>query len=655
MPLSDHIPVLDDRRFADLVEEARARIPQYTPEWTDTNGGDAGFALVELFAWMSEMLLFRIGRIPELNYLKFLELIGVELAPARPATTILVFPVKPSFAQETVIVPSRFPVASSQPDDDGPILFETDRVLTAIKNQLTAIQSFDGYAYSDLTAANADLDGGFEPFGALANTGSAFMLGFSSTSELPSNAELSLAFWPASERVIPPAPCGGGTVAVSPPGRFAWEFWAGTEWRPLKVLSDETLGFSRSGMVHLKCPPAGQIVAATLGKKTDAKRYWLRARLVYSGYERAPRLRAVRSNAVPAIQAQSVAREVVGGSEGTPSQVFQLGNTSILDGTLELDVDETGTPERWTEVSDFFGSDEDSKHFVLNRTTGEIRFGEGNRGRVPVANLAVPQANIIANFYRHGGGQRGNVAAGGVSTLMRTLPGIDAGAVSNPVAAEGGTDEETLDAAIERAPVVLKSRERAVAAEDFEMLAKQAGPVRRAHTMPLHHPDFEGINVPGVVTVLIVPDTPGPAPLPSEALMQTVCAHLDSRRLLTTELFIIGPAYIGISLDLEVIAATDANAAELTLAVENAVSAYLHPLTGGADGLGWPFGGTLFYGEIYRRALLPDVSRLAGLKIEVEGVAQPDCADVTMPKGTLVRLDELRVSVRSEEELERTA
>ncbi|MEX0759456.1 MAG: hypothetical protein WD100_07750, partial [Tistlia sp.] len=211
MPLSDHIPRLDDRRFEDLVAEARARIPQYTPEWTDYNPGDAGFALIELFAWLSELLVYRMGRVPELNYLKFLELVGIELTPARPAQTVLVFPVKPGFAGSSVTVPARTPVAAAEPDEQGPILFETERVLTALKAQLDALQVFDGYAYADVSAANADLATSFQPFGPLARAETALLLGFSGDSALPPSVELSLAFWPPSDRPVPPpAPCGGG-------------------------------------------------------------------------------------------------------------------------------------------------------------------------------------------------------------------------------------------------------------------------------------------------------------------------------------------------------------------------------------------------------------------------------------------------------------
>jgi predicted phage baseplate assembly protein len=650
MPLANHFPRVDDRTEQDILNEALARIPRYTPEWTDYNPGDPGVALLELFAWMSEMLIYRLGKVPELNYLKFLELVGIELAPARPATTMLTFPVTAGFTGAFVTVPARTQIASAAPDEAGPILFETERVLTALKSKLDAVQSHDGYAYSDVSAANEALDG-FLPFGQNANVGTSLLLGFSGDAELPPSVELSLAFWPAVDRKVPPAaPCGGGTVAAVAPARFAWEFWAGTEWRPLTLLADETLAFTRSGLVRLRTPPPGQAVKAGIGQAPKPTRWWIRARLEQASYETAPKLRGVRANAVRAEQAQSIALEVLGGSEGTPNQIFGLGSTPVLDGSLTVTVDETGTATPWQEVSDFLGSGPRDPHFMLNRSTGEVRFGDGRQGRIPAANPDSPQANIVAAAYRTGGGARGNLPAALVTTLMGSVAGLDSGKITNPVAAEGGTDEESLAAAVARAPVALKARDRAVTAEDYEMLAIQAGPIKRAKALPLYHPHYPGIDVPGTVTVLIVPDAPGDAPTPSEALMQTVCAHLDARRLLTTELFVTAPPYVGVDLRLDVIAEADADAGAVTIAVEEAVRAYLHPLTGGRDGAGWAFGEPIRYGELYRHALIDGVERIPELVIALDTIEKPPCQDVAIPVGALIRVDSVTVAVRSSEE-----
>src|SRR5262249_8436481 len=162
----------------------------------------------------------------------------------------------------------------------------------------------------------------------------------------------------------------------------------------------------------------------------------------------------------------------------------------VLDGSLVLEIDQGNGGEVWTPVSDFFGSSPIDQHYVLDRTTGEIRFGEGRNGSIPVANAANPDGNIVATQYRFGGGKRGNVGAGATKTLTTSITGIDDGLVANLLPAFAGRDEETLDEAKKRAPRSLRSRSRAVTAEDFEYLAKQAATIKRAKALPLYHPDF---------------------------------------------------------------------------------------------------------------------------------------------------------------------
>ena len=70
------LPNLDDRSYADLVEEMRALIPRYAPDWTDHNESDPGIMLIELFAWLTETLIYRLNRIPEASEVRFLELLG---------------------------------------------------------------------------------------------------------------------------------------------------------------------------------------------------------------------------------------------------------------------------------------------------------------------------------------------------------------------------------------------------------------------------------------------------------------------------------------------------------------------------------------------------------------------------------------------------
>ena len=85
------VPNLDDRRFQDLVDEAKRLVQQRCPEWTDHNVSDPGVTLIELFAWMTDQVVYRLNRVPDRNYVKFLELIGVSLYPPTAARTQVTF------------------------------------------------------------------------------------------------------------------------------------------------------------------------------------------------------------------------------------------------------------------------------------------------------------------------------------------------------------------------------------------------------------------------------------------------------------------------------------------------------------------------------------------------------------------------------------
>src|SRR5215208_6014566 len=94
---------LDDRHFQDIVDEAKTRIPTYCPEWTDHNVSDPGVALIELFAWMTDLLLYRVNQVPDKMYTSFLELIGVRLDPPRAARVPVTFHLSAAQAMDVVI------------------------------------------------------------------------------------------------------------------------------------------------------------------------------------------------------------------------------------------------------------------------------------------------------------------------------------------------------------------------------------------------------------------------------------------------------------------------------------------------------------------------------------------------------------------------
>jgi predicted phage baseplate assembly protein len=271
-----------------------------------------------------------------------------------------------------------------------------------------------------------------------------------------------------------------------------------------------------------------------------------------------------------------------------------------------------------------------------------VTFGDGVNGMVPVAG-----SRILANSYRVGGGALGNVAAGTIATLKTALPQVKS--VSNQRAAAGGADAETIDQAKLRAPSGLRSRDRAVTAEDFADLARTTPGVvlKSAYALPQTAVDFttpEPVfieNAPGSVTVVVLPDKRHPTPQPTEEELRLICAHLNARRLVTTELYVIGPRYTRMDLlQVEIEARQDSDLKAVQDACHAALMVYFNPLTGGEGGTGWPFGGSVYHGNVFNLLLRqPGVLRVVDLKMALETVAQDDTSDVLpLESGSLIEL-----------------
>lgn len=662
MPLAT--PNLDDRRFADLVTEARNLIPRYAPEWTDHNASDPGITLLELFAWLTETTLFRLNQVPDLHYIKFLQLLGLELTPAQPARADLTFTLART-DREYVAIPAGTQIAAGTDAAGQPILFETLDPLIALGAKLAAVQSFDGFSYSTETAKNATTGQWFHPFGAHARPGSALLLGFDSP--LPFTAQtVDLAcYLPSTLTPPPPHACDLDLGTLPPPATLVWEYWDGRFWQSFTLTQDSTRAFSRSGHIVFRGP-------GTAAKKTKIGQvtqdlYWFRARLEQSRYEAAPRLDRILTNTTPALQAITQRDEVLGGSNGRPGQTFRLAHAPVVlrdrpeivpgaDGrritltSLRLEVAETTTAGflPWQEVDDFLASKPDDPHYTLNRTTGEVRFGDGRHGRIPLINQDTPTVSIVARHYRYGGGPAGNVAAATITELQTTLDGIES--VTNHRPATGGAAEEPLEDAKLRAATALKNKGRAVTVEDFESLAL-ATPgtlVRRAKALPLHHPRYTGAPIPGVITVIVVPESDTPNPLPNETTLAAVCAHLNRARLLTSEVHVVPPLYHRITVEADVVVLPDADLGQVKQAVETRLVTYFHPLHGGEQGQGWEFGRTIFYSNVYRVILdTPGVDRILNnqLVLYLDDTRQEFCRDVPLDAGALLYSETHRISV----------
>jgi len=197
MPLP--APNLDDLRFQrDLVDEARRRIIRYCPEWTDYNLSDPGITLIELFAWMTEQLVYRLNRVPDKNYIKFLEMIGVYLQPASSARAELTFYLSSLFpsarGQHHATVPQGLEVTTRPTEEEAEVTFTVDDRLVIAGPHLTYLRQQADLTRNYLPRLGVEI---FYPFARpKPQAGDTFYLGFDEAHDisgyilrLPSNAK----------------------------------------------------------------------------------------------------------------------------------------------------------------------------------------------------------------------------------------------------------------------------------------------------------------------------------------------------------------------------------------------------------------------------------------------------------------------------------
>ncbi|MDQ4020291.1 MAG: putative baseplate assembly protein, partial [Actinomycetota bacterium] len=181
-------PNLDDRRFQDLVDDAKRLVQQRCPEWTDHNVSDPGVTLIETFASMVDQLLYRLNRVPQAHYLRFLDLIGVRLFPpsaARGDVTFWLSAPQP----DPVVVPAGIPICTPGTETEDAVVFTTARELSivpcALEKILTVGQRGDPVdraeklGFGGLDQFLAGVEEGFASFGSPPQAGDTMLLGLS--------------------------------------------------------------------------------------------------------------------------------------------------------------------------------------------------------------------------------------------------------------------------------------------------------------------------------------------------------------------------------------------------------------------------------------------------------------------------------------------
>jgi predicted phage baseplate assembly protein len=590
------VPNLDDRRFQDLVDDAKRLVQQRCPEWTDHNVSDPGVTLIELFAWMTDQLVYRLNRVPDRNYVKFLELIGVSLFPPTAARCPVTFWLSAP-QPDVVTIPLGTQVATIRTATDDAIAYTTVEDLPIVPAELASLGSMiDGKTLRDHMAA---LEKGTEVycFQKVPSPGDALYIGLSEA--VPSNA-VRLRFRADIDGV--------GVDPTNPP--LAWEAWTGDDWEACELDSDSTGGLNRDGDVVIHVPH-GHVVSLIAKQRAG----WLRARVTelnegQPAYSASPNIKGLTAitigGTVDVVNAEIVTNEELGISEGVPGQRFVLKRGPAVPGDEPPMLEVTGDEgwDEWTYVPDFANSEPDDHHFTLDVSAGEVRLGPAVRladgalrryGAVPIKG-----AHVRLREYRIGGGRRGNVSQRSISVLKSSIPFV--ARVENRRPARGGVDGEDIENAKVRGPIRLRARGRAVTTEDYEQLAREAAPeVARVRAVAAG----DGADA-GSVRVLIVPSAVSELGrlrfdqlVPNPDTLQKITDRLEESRVIGTRAIVEPPVYRGITVVAKLKARSRINPTRLQEDALLALYEYFHPITGGPEGTGWPFGRPINAGEIY--------------------------------------------------------
>lgn len=317
---------------------------------------------------------------------------------------------------------------------------------------------------------------GFAPFRCAGASDRTVYFGFSSA---PDNGPMRI-FWDIEEDPLSARP------------KLKWRYLTRDGWKPMNI-ADETESFTKVGLTVF-LDNHGFVKKRLFGEEL----YWVSVSDTGSAYGSKrcamPAVNGIFFNSVKAVNIDSHREELFAMNVYTENAKFDLSAANVLD--FELYVNEfssitdteadmleqegriirvtgsggldTETWVKWEEVSSFAMEDNSSRCYVIDRSSGSFSFGNGRKGRIP----PVSDINNIRVIYTTGGGERTNAAIGGITGLERSY-GFVSG-VTNHKRFYGGCDTETVNEAMKRTSVMIRTQGKAITARDLETLTFNA-------------------------------------------------------------------------------------------------------------------------------------------------------------------------------------
>ncbi|MDG3548139.1 hypothetical protein [Methanobacterium formicicum] len=494
-----------------------------------------------------------------------------------------------------------------------------------------------------------------------------------------------------------------------------WEYYAENDKWTILEVSDETGGFTNSGIVKFVIPPNFRKT-----KRFGKDLYWIRAidikdifkpikeiypnqspdveDLIDSGdiplYDATeyffsknstymakqafkvfhpewsypseikrrhlnPRITNILTNTTWAVQSESIKDEILGSSDGTKDQEFKLMRNPVIleeiwvneiDSISEAEMnkitaknefetkeifDETRKTEfwvKWNPVEDISYSSKDDRNYEIEKSSGELVFGDGIYGKIP----PIGTNNIKAN-YNTGGGSKGNILVNEIKELKSSIAFVDM--AYNPLAAGEGDNVETIEMAIKRGSTVLKHRNRAITPEDFQRITYQSSrAIARVKCIPNF--DNQGNVKPGWVTILVIPHSNENKPKLSLQLKRQIENYLKEHSASVLNIQVSEPVYVEAQVKTLLVTSSMDIIPKVEKDAFNAINTFLHPIHGSRDNEGWKFGRIPHIPDFY--SLLEKIEGLdyvKNLSITLKTHSNNKCSsEITLTPDTAVDL-----------------
>lgn len=689
------VPNPDDLDYKKIFEQARARIPALTDQWTDYNDHDPGITVLQTFAWLADMQNFYLAATGEAHRLAYLKLLGIlpNQAPARCTV---------AFAADG----ERLKLLAGTRMAAGETLFELETGYVGRPNRLVRLYSECAGLRRDMTGFVGPDEDSAPVF--LPENGAESTVWFGFARPFENGAEFFIQVPQDGRNPFE------GDFSLT---RLGWEWFDGTNWQQAACLSDETGGLLRSGTVRLNFSGT----AAEFSKEGMVKACYLRCRLLSGEYDVSPRIMRVLPNCAAAVQRHTWAaarvhaapaddtlelehylrpgdrvtvavgsgeefetwfdseegpedcrleagaepgeafvrffarrpapndrvlvliREeavmselILGETDGCASQRFALNMDHLCGLQLALvrrDAAGNSFYTLWRQTDDLLGAGYDDKVFGLDRETGEAVFGDGIHGCQPEAGCTVAAVTVQTSAF-----EDGNVLAGRVCRFADPLP--VSVTVENPQPAAGGHGWPDFAKLEERIAQKLDQTARAVTAEDTRALVMATPGLRidSVAVIPMKQwaAAYGQPTAPNTVVVAVKPAASVRRPQLSEVYRRLIAQNLERYRLLTTDIRVVSAQYVGISVYGRVALCQGADRADVVRLLEER----LDGITPGA------FGRKADYGRLFAALeMMEQVQSVQQLSLEYVGAggSKNEQGDILVAPDSLSYLREVSI------------